>query len=236
MACKILYKEEGNFHEGALILVDKPLKWTSFDVVNKIRWCLKNSCGKIKVGHAGTLDPLATGLVIICTGKWTKQIEHYMAEEKEYVATIRFGATTPSYDLETEPEGNFSYEHIDRLYLEEVLEQFRGEITQIPPVYSAIRVNGDRAYKKARKGNQVEMPMRDVVVKKLEMEEFHLPDVKLRIVCSKGTYIRSLANDIGKACGSGAYLADLRRMGSGVFRVEEANKMEDLVAYLQTKS
>lgn len=233
--CKILYKEDGNFQEGALILVDKPLRWTSFDVVNKIRWCLKTVCGKIKVGHAGTLDPLATGLVIVCTGRWTKQIESYMAEEKEYIATIRFGATTPSYDLETEPEGSFSYAHIDLPYLEGVLKQFKGVISQVPPVYSAIRVDGDRAYKKARKGTEIEMPVRKVVIKELEIEELTLPEVRLRIVCSKGTYIRSLAHDIGKACNSGAYLAGLRRIGSGEFRVEDANKMEDLVAFLQTK-
>lgn len=234
--CRIVYQEEGNFHEGALILVDKPLKWTSFDVVNKIRWCLKPVCGKIKVGHAGTLDPLATGLVIVCTGKWTKRIESYMAEEKEYVATVHFGAMTPSYDLETEPEGSFPYNHIDLPYLEKVLDQFRGEIQQVPPAYSAIRVNGDRAYKKARKGGELEMPVREVEVKTLEIEELALPEVRLRIVCSKGTYIRSLANDIGKACGSGAYLSGLRRIGSGTFRVDDAQKMEDLVAFLQTKS
>lgn len=233
--CKILYEEEGNFHEGALILVDKPLKWTSFDVVNKIRWCLKASCGKIKVGHAGTLDPLATGLVIVCTGKWTKQIERYMAEEKEYVATLHFGATTPSYDLETETEGEYPYEHITPVYLEEVLNRFRGKISQVPPVYSAIRVDGDRAYKKARKGSEVEMPVREVMVNELIVEEFALPEVGLRINCSKGTYIRSLAHDIGKSCQSGAYLSALRRTGSGGFRVENANKMEDLVAFLQTK-
>ena len=233
--CKILFNEEGNFHAGALILVDKPLRWTSFDVVNKIRWCLKSSCGKIKVGHAGTLDPLATGLVIVCTGKWTKRIESFMAEEKEYVATIRFGAVTPSYDLETELEGVFSYDHIDRDYLEKILDQFRGAITQVPPIYSAIRVDGDRAYKKARKGNELDMPARQVEVKELVIEEFALPDVRLRVVCSKGTYIRSLANDIGRACGSGAYLAALRRTKSGVFDIHDANKMEDLVASLQTK-
>lgn len=235
VVCKIVFKEEGNFQEGALILVDKPLRWTSFDVVNKIRWCLKASCGKIKVGHAGTLDPLATGLVVVCTGKWTKQIEGYMAQEKEYVASIRLGAITPSYDLETAPEGNFPYDHIDRPFLDEVLEGFRGAISQIPPAYSAIRINGDRAYKEARKGNEVEMPVREVFVKELELLEFTPPDIRLRIACSKGTYIRSLANDIGKACHSGAYLAGLRRTGSGDFRVEDANKMEDLVAFLQTK-
>lgn len=233
--CRIVFQEEGNFHEGALILVDKPLKWTSFDVVNKIRWCLKAGCGKIKVGHAGTLDPLATGLVIVCTGKWTKRIESYMAEEKEYVATVRFGAITPSYDLETEPEGCFPYAHIDRPYLEKVLERFRGEIEQIPPVYSAIRVDGDRAYKKARKGGELEMPVRKVEVKELEVEDLTLPEARLRIACSKGTYIRSLAHDIGLACGSGAYLSGLRRTASGGFRVEQANKMEDLVVFLQTK-
>lgn len=169
--CKIIFSEEGDFQAGALILVDKPLRWTSFDVVNKIRWCLKASCGKIKVGHAGTLDPLATGLVIVCTGKWTKQIEAYMAQEKEYVASIRFGAVTPSFDLETLPEGEFPYDHVNRLKLAEVLEQFTGQISQVPPAYSAIRVNGDRAYKKARKGNEVEMPVREVYVKELEILE-----------------------------------------------------------------
>lgn len=231
----ILYKEEGNFHEGALILVDKPLKWTSFDVVNKIRWCLKPVCGKIKVGHAGTLDPLATGLVIVCIGKWTKQIEMYMAQEKEYVASIRFGATTPSFDLETEPQGEYPYLHISREFLDGVLKQFTGTIRQVPPVYSAIRVDGVRAYEKARKGNELEMPVREVFVKELEVLDFHLPDLTLRIDCGKGTYIRSLANDIGAACESGAYLAGLRRTSIGDFRVENANKMEDLVAFLQTK-
>ena len=174
--CKILFNEEGDFHSGALILVDKPLKWTSFDVVNKIRWCLKSACGKIKVGHAGTLDPLATGLVIVCTGKWTKRIEDYMAQEKEYVATLCYGAVTPSFDLETLPEGDFPYRHIDRPYLDRVLERFRGVITQVPPAYSAIRVDGDRAYKKARKGNEIEMPARQVVVNELEVIDFNLPD------------------------------------------------------------
>lgn len=230
----IHYKEEGNFHEGALILVDKPLKWTSFDVVNKIRWCLKATCGKIKVGHAGTLDPLATGLVIVCTGRWTKEIEMYMGQEKEYVASVRFGAVTPSFDLETTPEGDFPYAHIDRAYLEGVLRQFTGAITQIPPAYSAIRVNGDRAYKEARKGNEVEMPSREVFVGGLEVQELALPDCRLRIDCSKGTYIRSLANDIGRACGSGAYLSGLCRTRIGEFRIEDANKMENLVAFLQT--
>ena len=233
--CNIIYKEPGNFQEGALILVDKPLKWTSFDVVNKIRWCLKSSCGKIKVGHAGTLDPLATGLVVVCTGKWTKQIEMFMAQEKEYVATVRFGAVTPSFDLETAPEGSFPYAHIDVPYLAGILQQFTGTITQVPPAYSAIRVNGDRAYKKARKGSDVEMPEREVFVKELELLEYKAPELVLRIDCGKGTYIRSLANDIGKACESGAYLAALRRTRIGEFRIEQANKMDELIAFFQTK-
>lgn len=235
MECKIIFKEEENFQEGALILVDKPLRWTSFDVVNKVRWCLRPLCGKIKVGHAGTLDPLATGLVIICTGKWTKQIEAFMAREKEYIASIRFGAVTPSFDLETLPEGTFPYEHINLDYLNSTLEQFTGAIAQVPPAYSAIRVNGDRAYKKARKGNEVEMPVREVFVKELEVLDYIAPELTLRIDCSKGTYIRSLANDLGKACGSGAYLAGLRRTRIGEFQVEQANKMDDLIAFLQTK-
>ncbi len=231
--CKIIFQEEGDFHAGSLILVDKPLHWTSFDVVNKIRWSLKASCGKIKVGHTGTLDPLATGLVLVCTGKWTKRIEELMAQEKEYVADIHFGAVTPSYDLETLPEGCFPVEHITREYLEQILNDFCGVVRQIPPVYSAIRVDGDRAYKKARKGDMLEMPAREVLVNRLEILNYVLPDVQLRIVCSKGTYIRSLANDIGRACGSGAYLAGLRRLRSGCFSVADANKMDELVAFLQ---
>lgn len=233
--CKILYQEEGNFHEGALMVVDKPLKWTSFDVVNKIRWCLKPVCGKIKVGHAGTLDPLATGVVVICTGKWTKRIEMYMAQEKEYLADIRFGAVTPSFDLETTPEGGYPYEHINSPYIEKVLRRFTGFIKQTPPAYSAIRVNGSRAYMKARKGSDLEMPGREVFVKELEIMKMDMPDLRLRINCGKGTYIRSLANDIGKACGSGAYLSGLRRIRCGEFRIGEANKLDELIVFLQTK-
>ena len=233
--CKILFQEEGDFHAGAMILVDKPLKWTSFDIVNKIRWNLKPICGKIKVGHAGTLDPLATGLVILCTGKWTKRIEEFMAQDKEYVAEIHFGQVTPSYDLETEPAGDYPIEHINRQYLEKVLEQFKGTIQQVPPAYSAIRVDGDRAYKKVRNGDVPVMPSREVVIDELEILEFNLPVVRLRIACSKGTYIRSLAHDIGQACQSGAYLSGLRRTRSGQFNVADANNLEELVAFLQNK-
>lgn len=231
----ILFKEEGIFEEGALVLVDKPLKWTSFDVVNKIRWCLRRKYGKLKVGHAGTLDPLATGLVIVCIGKWTKQIESYMGQQKEYLAQICLGATTPSFDLETEIDTRYPWEHITRDSFEKILLQFTGEIQQIPPVYSAVRVDGVRAYEKARKGKGPEMLPRKVYIKEIEVVKFELPYVELRIVCGKGTYIRSLAHDIGKACGSGAYLSGLRRMKIGEFRVERANKMDDLIAFLQEK-
>lgn len=231
----ISFKEEGNYQEGALILVDKPLHWTSFDVVNKIRWCLKQTCGKLKVGHAGTLDPLATGLVIVCTGRWTKEIERYMGYQKEYVAQLTFGATTPSYDLETAVEGDYPYRHITREVFDSVVERFVGEVEQVPPVFSAVRVDGVRAYEKARKGKGPEMPPRKVYIKEIEVIRFDLPVVELRIVCGKGTYIRSLANDLGKACGSGAYLSALRRTAIGEFRVERANNMDDLVAFLQGK-
>ncbi len=231
----ILYKEEGNFPEGALVTIDKPLRWTSFDAVNKIRWCLRKTCGKLKVGHAGTLDPLATGLVIVCIGRWTKDIEKYMGQQKEYVAQLTLGAITPSFDMETEVEEYCSYEHIDRSGFEKVLERFRGEIEQVPPVYSAVRVDGVRAYEKARKGKGLEMPPRRVYIREIEILQFAPPLVELRIVCGKGTYIRSLANDIGKACGSGAYLSALRRTAIGDFRIEDAHKMEDLVAFLQEK-
>lgn len=232
----IVFKERDNYQEGALVLVDKPLHWTSFDVVNKIRWCLRPKCGKLKVGHAGTLDPLATGLVIVCMGRWTKEIEKYMGQQKEYVAQLTFGATTPSFDLETQVEGNFPYQHLTKDMLQSVTRQFIGEIDQIPPVFSAVRVDGVRAYEKARKGKGPEMQARKVYVKEIEILRFDLPVVELKIVCGKGTYIRSLANDLGKACGSGAFLSALRRTAIGDFRVEESNNMTDLVAYLQEKS
>lgn len=232
----VVFKEEGNFAEGALLLIDKPLKWTSFDVVNKIRWGLRKKYGKLKVGHAGTLDPLATGLVIVCTGKWTKEIEKYMGQPKEYIAVLRLGATTPSFDLETEIDATYPWQHIGRAFFEEVVERFTGEIDQVPPAYSAVRVNGARAYEKARKGKGPEMPVRKVYIREIELLRFEPPCVELRIVCSKGTYIRSLAQDIGQACNSGAYLAALRRTAIGEFRVEDANNIEDWVAYLQEKS
>lgn len=229
----IYFKEEGDFQAGALMLVDKPLRWTSFDVVNKVRSSLRAKCGKIKVGHAGTLDPLATGLVMVCTGKWTKRIEEFMAHEKEYVATIRFGATTPSFDLEKEIDAEYPCQHIDLQLINSVLPSFLGKIMQIPPLFSAIRIDGKRAYEKAREGSDEEPEARKIEIMELEVLSFNHPDLELRIRCGKGTYIRSLARDLGRACGSGAHLIGLRRTKNGVFSVEEANKIEDLVAKLQ---
>lgn len=229
----VFFKEEGDFHAGALMLIDKPLHWTSFDVVNKVRYALRAKCGKIKVGHAGTLDPLATGLVMVCTGKWTKRIEEFMASEKEYVATVRFGATTPSYDLEKEIDATYPYEHITKELIESVLPQFLGKIMQVPPLFSAIRIDGKRAYEKARKGSDEEPDAREIEIMELEILSYNAPDLELRVRCGKGTYIRSLARDLGRACQSGAHLIALRRTRSGEYSVNDANNLEDLVAKLQ---
>ena len=233
---KMVYKEEGNLQSGAAFGVNKPLRWTSFDVVNKIRWCLRKSHGKIKVGHAGTLDPLATGVVVVCVGRATKEIERYMGEEKEYVAEVTFGKTTPSYDLETDFNGTYPYDHVDERTLRQVLSQFVGVIEQVPPAYSAVRVDGVRAYEKARSGDEMELKSRRVTIRAIELVEIALPVVKLRICCGKGTYIRSLANDIGKACGSGAYLSGLERTRVGEFSVEDCFQLDDIVKILQEKN
>jgi len=209
-----------DFIAGEILYIDKPLKWTSFDVVNKIRLMFKNYMGikKIKVGHAGTLDPLATGIVIVCTGKATKTIDQLMNHDKEYVATFRFGKTTPSFDLETEPEGEYPTEHITRELLEDTIKQnFSGTIEQVPPVYSAIRIDGKRAYEFARKGHtDVELKSRSITINRFDIEDIkHIEngqiDIVARIHCSKGTYIRSLARDLGVSVGSGAHLVALRR-------------------------
>ena len=220
---------ELNFIEGEVLLFDKPLDWTSFDVVRKIRWkifhYLKKT--KIKVGHAGTLDPKATGLMIICTGKKTKEIENFQAFEKEYIAELYLGATRPSYDLETQIDKYYPNEHISIELINEKLKNFIGEQEQIPPGYSAKWIDGQRAYTKARKGIEVEMKPSKIVIHELEVLDFELPILKIRIKCSKGTYIRSLANDIGIVLKSGAYLANLRRVKIGNFKVENAIKIED---------
>lgn len=220
---------ELNFIEGEVLLFDKPFNWTSFDLVRKVRAKIKRHLGKpkIKVGHAGTLDPRATGLMIICTGKKTKEIEKFQATEKEYIATFFIGATTPSFDLETKVDKQFPTEHISKDLVEKTLDSFLGEQEQTPPAYSAKWVDGQRAYKKARKGIDVKMKPSIVNIYEMEMLEYEMPTVVVRIRCSKGTYIRSLANDFGKALDSGAYLAGLRRTKIGEFEVGDALKIED---------
>ena len=215
---------EEAFKEGQVLLVDKPLEWTSFQVVNKLRWLIRKqySIKKIKVGHAGTLDPLATGLLIICTGKQTKSIEQYQAQIKEYTGTILLGKTTPSYDAETEVDQEFPIDHITEEMIHEATKQFIGEIDQRPPVFSALKKDGKRLYEYARKGEEVEVPTRKITIDTFEITKINLPEIEFRVVCSKGTYIRSLANDFGKALNSGSYLTALRRTKIGDFDVQEA--------------
>lgn len=231
----IRFREPGDFREGAVLVVDKPERWTSFDVVNKIRASLQKKCGKLKVGHAGTLDPLATGVMVVCTGKATKEIERYMGQEKEYVARATFGHTTPSYDSESAFDGSYDYSRVDRALLDEVLGRFAGEIDQQPPAFSAVQLGGVRAYEMARRGEEVEIKSRRVWIKELEVMEMNMPVVTLRVACGKGTYIRSLVHDIGRACGSGSYLSALRRVRVGDFRVEEAFGLQELVSLLEEK-
>ncbi len=222
--------------EGEVFAVDKPLRWTSFDVVKRVRAKLAHRLGmkKIKVGHAGTLDPLASGVLVICTGRATKRIDELQAHVKEYVATLRFGATTPSFDLETEVDANYEWEHITREQLERVLkERFTGVVEQVPPAFSACKIDGRRAYKMARKGHEVELKAKQLVIDEIELLDFLMPEATLRIVCSKGTYIRALARDIGEAVGSGAHLVALRRTRVGDTRVEDCHKVEELIEYLQ---
>ena len=212
-----------NFQEGQIILIDKPLQWTSFQAVNKIKWSLKQHLGlkKIKVGHAGTLDPLASGLLIVCTGKFTKQISDLQGMPKEYTGTITVGATTPSFDLETEVNETFPTEHINDALIHETVKQFLGEIDQQPPIFSAIKIDGKRLYEHARKGEEVEIAFRKTTIHEFEITRIALPEIDFRVVCSKGTYIRSLANDFGKGLGSGAHLTALRRTKIGDYSVED---------------
>ena len=214
---------------GQVLLVDKPLEWTSFDVVKKIRGILRIK----KIGHAGTLDPLATGLLILCTGKMTKQIESFQGAEKEYTGTLVLGKTTPSLDLETEFDSDVPTEHLAATDVEVVRERFLGSQEQIPPHYSAIRVDGKRAYKDAHKGKVVEMKPRHVDITELEFTRIEIPEVDFRVVCSKGTYIRALARDIGEAVGVGAHLSALRRTRIGEQRIEDAQPLTDWVTQLK---
>jgi len=198
-------------------LIDKPLRWTSFDVVRKIRNLIRIK----KVGHAGTLDPLATGLLIVCTGKFTKKINEYMAQEKEYTGTITLGATTPTYDLESKPENFKSFEHISNEQLQKTAKSFTGEIMQTPPIHSAIKKDGKRVYELARRGVDVKLDARPVTISEFEITKINLPDVEFRVVCSTGTYIRSLANDFGEALGCGGYLSSLCRTRIGNFLLKD---------------
>jgi tRNA pseudouridine55 synthase len=225
------YSKPDTYLEGAVLFIDKPLTWTSFDVVNKIRKSLRHHLGikKIKVGHAGTLDPLATGLVIICTGRATKQIMQYQDLDKEYEAQIRLGATTPSFDLETEIDQSYPWEHITPGMVEKALSSFTGEQDQMPPLFSAKSVDGKRAYEMARKGKTLELRPQRIRISQLKVLETHLPDLSLLVECSKGTYIRSLARDLGEKLGSGAHLTGLRRTRIGSYQVENAISIENFI-------
>ena len=212
------------YKEGKVLLIDKPLNWTSFQVVNKVRWLIKQQFNikKIKVGHAGTLDPLATGLLILCTGKFTKKIETYQAQVKEYTGTITLGATTPSYDLESEIDEKFDISGISEADILKNTQQFLGKIQQQPPIFSALKQNGKRLYEYAREGSKIEIPSRPVTITEFKITKIKLPCIEFRIVCGKGTYIRSLAHDFGKSLNNGAHLSGLRRTKIGEFRVEDA--------------
>ena len=226
-------KTAEDFKNGQVLLIDKPLKWTSFQAVNKLRWAIRKAFDikKIKVGHAGTLDPLATGLLVICTGKMTKQINTFQGQEKEYTGTFVLGSTTPSYDLETEINETFPTEHITKQQIHETTKQFIGKIQQYPPVFSAIKKDGKRLYEFARKGESVEIKPREVEISEFEITEINGNNLNFRVVCSKGTYIRSLAHDFGKALSSGAHLSALRRTRIGDFKVEDGLTPE---AFIET--
>ncbi|MBL0069541.1 MAG: tRNA pseudouridine(55) synthase TruB [Chitinophagaceae bacterium] len=213
-----------DFEQGQVLLINKPLEWTSFDVVQKLRYIIRIK----KIGHAGTLDPLATGLLIICTGKFTKRINEFMAQEKEYTGTFTLGATTPTYDLESEPVNLKPFEHIPPEEIKSAAKNFTGEILQVPPAHSAIKVGGKRVYELARQGKEVKLEPRKVTIKEFEIVKIELPLVHFRVVCTTGTYIRSLANDFGEVLGCGAYLSSLCRTRIGEFWVKDAQSIQDI--------
>lgn len=220
-----------NYTEGQVLLIDKPLKWSSFQAVNKLKYTLINKIGlpkKFKIGHAGTLDPLATGLLIVCTGKFTKRIAEIQSQAKEYTGTIFLGATTPSYDLETEIDQTFPTEHITEDLIHKTVLQFLGEIDQKPPIFSAIKKDGKRLYEHARAGEEVEIASRKTTIYEFEITRIELPEIDFRVACSKGTYIRSLAFDFGRAMQSGSHLTALRRTKIGAYSVENAHSPETL--------
>ncbi len=220
-----------NFVEGEIIYIDKPLGWTSFDVVKRVRGALirRMKMRKFKVGHAGTLDPLATGVMIVCTGRATKRIEELQSGVKEYIATVAIGATTPSYDLETKVDATFSTEHITRELVENVLCRFVGPIEQVPPAYSACKIDGQRAYTMIRRGEEVNLKPKLLVIDKIDLLEYTQKEIKIRVVCSKGTYIRALARDIGVALNSGAHLTALRRTQVGDISVDDCLTVDQAV-------
>jgi tRNA pseudouridine55 synthase len=226
-----------DFQNGQVLLIDKPLNWTSFQVVNKLRWHIRKTFDikKIKVGHAGTLDPLATGLLVICTGKMTKQINEFQAQIKEYTGTITLGSTTPSFDLETDINQTYPTEHITEKLVHETTKQFIGDIEQYPPVFSAIKKDGKRLYEFARAGESVEIKSRTINISEFEITRFQNNEVDFRVVCSKGTYIRSLANDFGKALQSGGHLSTLRRTKIGGFHVDNALSIENFIENLPSE-
>ncbi len=220
-----------DFKAGKILLFDKPLEWTSFQLVNKVRWLIRKNCEikKIKVGHAGTLDPLATGLLILCTGKMTKRIETFQGQEKEYTGTITLGATTPSYDLETEVDETYPIDHLTEDKVKAATKAFTGDIQQYPPVFSALKKDGKRLYEYARKGENVKISSRSITISEFEITKINFPEVSFRVICSKGTYIRSLAHDFGKELGSGGYLSSLRRTRIGEFKVDDALSLDSFI-------
>jgi tRNA pseudouridine55 synthase len=225
-----------DYQEGQVLLIDKPLNWTSFQAVNKLKYALINQVGlpkKFKIGHAGTLDPLATGLLLICTGKFTKRIAEFQGQAKEYTGTFFIGATTPSYDLETEIDFRFPTNHINNELIYETVKQFLGEIDQIPPIFSAIKKDGVRLYEHARAGESIEIASRKTTIHEFEITRIELPEIDFRIKCSKGTYIRSIAFDFGKAMNSGSHLTALRRTKIGDFDVENGVVVEAFVESLK---
>ncbi|EGV42141.1 tRNA pseudouridine(55) synthase TruB [Bizionia argentinensis JUB59] len=226
-----------DYLSGQVLLIDKPLNWTSFQAVNKLRWEIRNAFDikKIKVGHAGTLDPLATGLLIICTGKMTKQIDSFQGQDKEYTGTIVLGGTTPSYDLETEIDTTFPTEHITETMIHEATKQFIGDIDQFPPVFSALKKEGKRLYEYARAGEEVEINSRKIHISTFEITKIKDLNIDFRIVCGKGTYIRSIAHDFGKALSSGGHLSVLRRTKIGDFHVDKALSPEAFIKSIATK-
>lgn len=226
---------EEDYKEGKLILIDKPLGWTSFQVVNKVRWLIRKKFNlkKLKVGHAGTLDPLASGLLIVCTGKFTKKIDDFQAQEKEYTGTFTLGATTPSYDAETEIDKNFDLSALTEEAVKNNVSHFIGKIQQQPPIFSALKKDGKRLYEYARSGEEIAIPTREIYISEFELTRIAIPEVDFRVVCSKGTYIRSLAHDFGKKLNNGAYLSKLRRTKIGDFHVDNAVSIEHLETILR---